>query len=168
MSLDGVDGGSEHLTGAGLAVANQLRQPQSVVLVILGKGHGRNGNASWVCVRGSRRSSRLRSQSTSTPAEGRDSPRTSNFDLEPFRPTTMGDTCLCCRSLSTIVGEAFAAEGIDPSYGGVVVSQRPELAQFQANGAMAAAKVAGIGSTRTRSEDCRPTGRRIRSWPSRR
>ena len=45
--------------------------------------------------------------------------------------------------LSAIVGEAFAAEGIDPSYGGVVVSQRPELAQFQANGAMAAAKVGG-------------------------
>jgi len=45
--------------------------------------------------------------------------------------------------LSTIVGEAFAAEGIDPIYGGVVVSQRPELAQFQANGAMAAAKVTG-------------------------
>ena len=45
--------------------------------------------------------------------------------------------------LSTIVGEAFAAEGIGPGYGGVVVSQRPELAQFQANGAMAAAKAAG-------------------------
>ena len=45
--------------------------------------------------------------------------------------------------LSKIVGEAFAAEGVDHGYGGVVVSQRPELAQFQANGAMAAAKVAG-------------------------
>jgi arginyl-tRNA synthetase len=46
--------------------------------------------------------------------------------------------------LSRIVGEAFATEGVEPSYGGVVVSQRPELAQFQANGAMAAAKVAGL------------------------
>ena len=46
--------------------------------------------------------------------------------------------------LSNIVGEAFAVEGVDPGYGGVVVSQRPELAQFQANGAMAAAKVAGL------------------------
>jgi len=46
--------------------------------------------------------------------------------------------------LSAIVGEAFAAEGIDRSYGNVVVSQRPELAQFQSNGAMAAAKVAGV------------------------
>jgi arginyl-tRNA synthetase len=45
--------------------------------------------------------------------------------------------------LSKVVGKAFAAEGVDHGYGGVVVSQRPELAQFQANGAMAAAKVAG-------------------------
>ena len=45
--------------------------------------------------------------------------------------------------LSVIVGDAFAAEGIDRAYGGVVVSQRPELAQFQANGAMAAAKISG-------------------------
>ena len=46
--------------------------------------------------------------------------------------------------LSVVVGEAFAAEGIDHSHGGVVVSQRPELAQFQVNGAMTAAKAAGI------------------------
>ncbi len=46
--------------------------------------------------------------------------------------------------LSGIVGEAFAAEGIDPSYGEVVVSQRPEFGQFQANGSMAAGKVAGL------------------------
>jgi arginyl-tRNA synthetase len=46
--------------------------------------------------------------------------------------------------LSAIVGEAFAAEGVDPAYGNVVVSQRPELAQFQANGAMAAAKLSGV------------------------
>jgi arginyl-tRNA synthetase len=46
--------------------------------------------------------------------------------------------------LSAIVGEAFAAEGLDPAHGNVVVSQRPELAQFQANGAMAAAKESGV------------------------
>src|SRR5687768_10834705 len=46
--------------------------------------------------------------------------------------------------LSVMVGEAFASEGIDSSLGGVVVSQRPELAQFQANGAMTAAKAAGV------------------------
>jgi arginyl-tRNA synthetase len=46
--------------------------------------------------------------------------------------------------LSAIVGEAFAAEGIDRAHGGVVVSQRPELAQFQVNGAMAAAKIARV------------------------
>ncbi|HUO45920.1 MAG TPA: arginine--tRNA ligase [Acidimicrobiia bacterium] len=45
--------------------------------------------------------------------------------------------------LSELVGEAFEAEGIDRSYGVVVVSQRPELAQFQSNGALAAAKMVG-------------------------
>ena len=39
--------------------------------------------------------------------------------------------------------EAFAANGSDPSFGEVVASQRPELADFQCNGAMAAAKEAG-------------------------
>jgi len=37
---------------------------------------------------------------------------------------------------------AFAAAGLDPAHGAVEVSRRPELAQFQANGAMAAAKAA--------------------------
>ncbi|MBL8698208.1 MAG: arginine--tRNA ligase, partial [Alphaproteobacteria bacterium] len=37
---------------------------------------------------------------------------------------------------------AFAAAGLDPALGGVDVSRRPELSQFQANGAMAAAKAA--------------------------
>jgi arginyl-tRNA synthetase len=46
--------------------------------------------------------------------------------------------------LSAIVGDAFAAEGVDSAYGSVVVSQRPELAQFQSNGAMSAAKLLGI------------------------
>ena len=38
---------------------------------------------------------------------------------------------------------AFAAEGLEPSAGEVVVSQRPELADFQCNGAMGAARSAG-------------------------
>jgi len=45
--------------------------------------------------------------------------------------------------LSSIAGEAFAALGIPAELGETVLSQRPELAQFQVNGAMAAAKVAG-------------------------
>ena len=58
--------------------------------------------------------------------------------------TTMGGGMSLLSELSGIVGEAFAAEGIDPSYGEVVVSQRPEFGQFQANGSMAAGKVAGL------------------------
>jgi arginyl-tRNA synthetase len=45
--------------------------------------------------------------------------------------------------LSERVGAAFAAEGLDAELGQVVVSSRPELAQFQSNGAMAAARIAG-------------------------
>ena len=45
--------------------------------------------------------------------------------------------------LSERVGAAFAGEGLDPALGEVVVSQRPELAQFQCNGALAAAKNSG-------------------------
>ncbi|MBA3360382.1 MAG: arginine--tRNA ligase [Acidimicrobiia bacterium] len=45
--------------------------------------------------------------------------------------------------LSDRVGAAFAAEGLDPGLGQVLVSSRPELAQFQCNGAMAAARQAG-------------------------
>jgi arginyl-tRNA synthetase len=44
--------------------------------------------------------------------------------------------------LSEIAGRAFAAEGLDSSFGKVTVSNRPDLAQFQCNGAMAAAKAA--------------------------
>ncbi len=40
------------------------------------------------------------------------------------------------------VRAAFAAAGLDPALGAVDVSRRPELSQFQANGAMAAAKAA--------------------------
>lgn len=45
--------------------------------------------------------------------------------------------------LSDLVGAAFADLGLDPGLGMVVPSNRPELSQFQCNGAMAAAKVAG-------------------------
>ena len=44
--------------------------------------------------------------------------------------------------LSRIAGEAFAAEGLGENYGQVQVSDRPDLAQFQCNGALAAAKAA--------------------------
>jgi arginyl-tRNA synthetase len=42
--------------------------------------------------------------------------------------------------LSTIAGGAFAELGLAPELGETVPSQRPELAQFQVNGAMAAGK----------------------------
>jgi arginyl-tRNA synthetase len=45
--------------------------------------------------------------------------------------------------LSDLAGEAFAGLGLDPGLGLVLPSQRPELAQFQCNGAMAAARDAG-------------------------
>ena len=41
--------------------------------------------------------------------------------------------------LSSIVGDAFARLGFSERYGDVVPSQRPELAQYQCNGAMAVA-----------------------------
>jgi arginyl-tRNA synthetase len=44
--------------------------------------------------------------------------------------------------LSEKVGQAFAEENLDTDLGLVRVSDRPDLAQFQCNGAMAAAKVA--------------------------
>ena len=47
------------------------------------------------------------------------------------------------RTLSNIFGEAFAAQGLDASLGEVVVSSRPDLGQFQCNGALPAAKQAG-------------------------
>jgi len=46
-------------------------------------------------------------------------------------------------SLSEAAGAAFAANGLDPALGAVRRSDRPELADFQCNGAMAAAKAAG-------------------------
>lgn len=44
--------------------------------------------------------------------------------------------------LSDILGQVFESEGLDKSFGRVIVSDRPDLAQFQCNGAMAAAKPA--------------------------
>ncbi len=45
--------------------------------------------------------------------------------------------------LSALAGDAFAAEGFDGAFGAVRVSDRPDLAQFQCNGALGAAKSAG-------------------------
>lgn len=42
--------------------------------------------------------------------------------------------------LTQIVAEAFADNGFDPGYGSVEKSNRPDLGQFQCNGALAAAK----------------------------
>src|SRR6188472_4040988 len=44
--------------------------------------------------------------------------------------------------LSANAAAAFAAEGLPESFGQVQVSDRPDLAQFQCNGALAAAKAA--------------------------
>jgi len=44
--------------------------------------------------------------------------------------------------LSAIVGRAFEAKGFSPAFGSVQISDRPDLAQFQCNGALAAAKQA--------------------------
>ena len=46
------------------------------------------------------------------------------------------------QKLSGIVGAAFEAQGLDAALGAVRVSDRPDLCQFQCNGAMAAAKAA--------------------------
>lgn len=47
------------------------------------------------------------------------------------------------KQLSRVFAGAFEEAGVDPSWGEVVVSQRPELADYQCNGALGAAKVAG-------------------------
>ncbi|MEM7127111.1 MAG: arginine--tRNA ligase [Chloroflexota bacterium] len=44
--------------------------------------------------------------------------------------------------LTELMGEQFNQIGLDASYGAVVKSDRPDLAQFQCNGALAAAKAA--------------------------
>ncbi len=45
-------------------------------------------------------------------------------------------------TLAELFGSAFAELGLDPTLGDVVPSQRPDLGQFQCNGAMAAARAA--------------------------
>ena len=45
--------------------------------------------------------------------------------------------------LTQILGDAFNSVGLDRAHGDVSPSQRPELSQFQCNGALAAAKAAG-------------------------
>jgi arginyl-tRNA synthetase len=50
---------------------------------------------------------------------------------------------LLTAELSDLAGAAFAAEGFDAAFGAVRASDRPDLAQFQCNGALAAAKPAG-------------------------
>ena len=47
------------------------------------------------------------------------------------------------RKLSDIVGAVFEAQGFEFAQGAVRVADRPDLAQFQCNGAMASAKKAG-------------------------
>ena len=47
------------------------------------------------------------------------------------------------QKLSQVTGAAFEQEGLSPAMGGVRVSDRPDLAQFQCNGAMSAGKAAG-------------------------
>jgi arginyl-tRNA synthetase len=44
--------------------------------------------------------------------------------------------------LSQICAKAFSDIGLDPAFGQVIVSNRPDLCQFQCNGALAAAKAA--------------------------
>lgn len=46
------------------------------------------------------------------------------------------------QKLSSVLGDAFKEEGLEPTFGRVTFSDRPDLAQFQCNGAMAAAKAA--------------------------
>lgn len=45
--------------------------------------------------------------------------------------------------LTEILADVFVAYGLDPKYGQVTISSRPDLAQFQCNGALAAAKSQG-------------------------
>lgn len=45
--------------------------------------------------------------------------------------------------LNTKAAQAFAAAGFDPAYGQVVISERPDLGQFQCNGALACTRSAG-------------------------
>ena len=48
------------------------------------------------------------------------------------------------QQLTQLFGLAFAASGLDASAGAVAVSQRPELADYQCNGALGAANAAQV------------------------
>jgi arginyl-tRNA synthetase len=60
--------------------------------------------------------------------------------------------------LSAIAGDAFASEGLSREFGQVQDSDRPDLAQFQCNGALAAAKAAkhGLGLPEGRTGGANP------------
>ena len=63
--------------------------------------------------------------------------------------------------LGEAVGAAFAAEGVDAALARVTASDRPDLADFQSNGALAAAKALKanpreIGEPGGRTADRRP------------
>ena len=45
-------------------------------------------------------------------------------------------------ALTAVVGDAFEAEGLARTFGQVQISDRPDLAPFQCNGALSAAKAA--------------------------
>lgn len=47
------------------------------------------------------------------------------------------------QKLTEVVGDSFAVQGLDRALGVVRIADRPDLAQFQCNGAMAVAKIAG-------------------------
>ncbi len=51
-------------------------------------------------------------------------------------------TASLAAELSRIAGQAFAAEGLSENFGIVQPSDRPDLAQYQCNGALAAARAA--------------------------
>ena len=49
--------------------------------------------------------------------------------------------------ISQEMEQAFEAAGYDPSLGRVTVSSRPDLCEYQCNGAMAGANICGSGQT---------------------
>ena len=74
-------------------------------------------------------------------------------------------------SLSEAVGAAFAAEGVDKTLARVTASDRPDLADFQSNGALAAAKALKANPRELAAKVAErlagspsPSGTR-RSWP---
>ena len=62
------------------------------------------------------------------------------YSKKPNNPLSSPPMTSLLTHLSKITGEAFASLGLAPAIGAVRTSDRPDLAQFQCNGAMAAAK----------------------------